>query len=50
MEAYIIRTLEEEDSLFFACLHLLASTSVGTYIFGIPAYAEDQLRHIASWD
>jgi hypothetical protein len=25
------------DSLFFACLHLLASTSVGTYFYRRPA-------------
>jgi hypothetical protein len=42
LEAYL-RTMEE-GRLFFACFHLLASTSVGTYFFRIPAYTEDQLK------
>jgi hypothetical protein len=36
--------------LFFTCLHLLASTSVGTSFFRIPASTEDQLKNLASWD
>jgi hypothetical protein len=39
-----------KDSFFFICLHLLASTSVGTYLFRIPAYTEDQLKQPALWD
>jgi hypothetical protein len=41
---------KKKASFFFACLHLLASTSVGTYFFRIPAYTEDQLKQLASWD
>jgi hypothetical protein len=39
---------EKEDAFFFACLHLLASTSVRTYLFRIAAYIEDQLKQLAS--
>jgi hypothetical protein len=35
---------------FSACLHLLASTSVRTYLFRIPAYTEDHLKHLTLWD
>jgi hypothetical protein len=48
LEVYI-RTMGE-GRLFFSCLHLLASTSVGTYFFRIPAYAEDQMRQLTLWD
>jgi hypothetical protein len=41
---------KRKGSSFFACLHLLASTSVGAYFFRIPAYTEVQLKHLASWD
>jgi len=34
--------------IFFECLHLLASTSVGTHFFRIPVYAEDHLKTLAS--
>jgi hypothetical protein len=49
LEVYI-RTMKKKCSFFFTCLHLRASTSVGTYLLGIPAYTEDQLKHLASWD
>jgi hypothetical protein len=35
---------KKEASLFFACLHLLASTPVGAYIFRIPDYTEIHLK------
>jgi hypothetical protein len=44
-ETYI-RTMEEEGSLFFTCL-LLASTSVGTYFFRVPANTESQPKYLA---
>jgi hypothetical protein len=36
--------------IFFSCLYLLASTSVAIHFFRIPAYTEDQLKYLASWD
>ena len=38
------------SSLFFTCLYLLASTSIGTCFFSIPAFTEDQLKPPASWN
>ena len=40
---------KSKGSFFFACLHLLASASAGTYFFRIPAYTEDQLKQPALW-
>jgi hypothetical protein len=47
VEAYI-RTVEEGRFTFLSLL-ALASTSVGTYIFRIPAYTYDQVKQLASW-
>jgi hypothetical protein len=41
---------KRKGSFLFVCLHLLAGTSVGTYLFRIPASTEDQLEYLASWD
>jgi hypothetical protein len=48
MEAYTM-TVEEASVCSSFCLHLLASTPVGTYFFRIPVYTEDQLKYLASW-
>jgi hypothetical protein len=37
-------TSGRRKALFFACLHFLASTSVGTYLFRNPASTEDQAK------
>ena len=37
-------------SFFSTSLHLLTSTSIGTYFLRIPAYTEDQLKQPASRD
>lgn len=37
---------KKEGSFFSICLHLLGSTSVGTCFSWIPAYTEEQLKHL----
>jgi hypothetical protein len=39
-----------QKKLFFTCLHLLASTSIGTYFFRSQPYTEDQLKQLAMSD
>jgi hypothetical protein len=36
--------------LFLYLLALTCSTSVGTYFFRVPAYAEDQAKHLLLWE
>jgi hypothetical protein len=48
--AYIRTILKNEGFIFLCLLALTASTSVGTYFFRIPAFTEDQLKHVDLWD
>ena len=41
---------EFKVTLGLSKLYSLVNTSVGPHFFMIPAYTEDQLKHLASWN